>query len=296
MMRETIAASTEPLLPARPQTGFCYQRPQKDVNCRARLNSNSAVVLGSALPRAVPSMSRLYRAPLIPAVFPSNVQPGQAIPQTHTMRSNVESVTVPVYGSPTPWTDSSFEGVSILSDTGAYGQSTVPEPVYGAFMQFFEAAWAQVNATKAMQEHGFAIHRCPNVQEVCGDNINETALHSCLQISLPEHSSPSVRIAARRVLASLYAPTIRIRPAGGGIVKLPTAFTLNLCSGADYSETSGVAVCSYLQSAGNTPYFWLAGPWFTGRFVQFDLSSFMAGYPGSTGTVLWSDTITSCEF
>jgi hypothetical protein len=175
------------------QTGFCYKQPQKDLDCRATNKPNSAVVLGSALPRALSRASKLYKAPLIPAVFPHNVQRNQAIPQTHTMRSNVEGVTVPVYGSQEPCTSpENFTDVSILWDTGAYGQSTVTSATYGAFVQYFQAAWGAVNASTAMQRYGFVIQRCPAVGWVCGDNIDSSALHSCLQISFADDCSPAL--------------------------------------------------------------------------------------------------------
>lgn len=281
------------------QTGFCYLRPQKDFSCAATNKPNSAVVLGPALPRAIPSASRLFKAPLIPAVFPSNVAAGEAIPQTHTMRSNVDSVSVPVYGSDAPWVSTDFEDVSILWDTGAYGQSTVTTPVYNAFVQYFEAAWAAVNASAPMQRYKFVIQKCPVVSAVCGDNILSSALHSCLQIEFPTDAPNAERQAARKVLASLYPASIQIKPQGGGIVKLATAFPLNLCSGKNFANTEGIAVCSYIQPP-NIPsasYFWLAGPFFHGRFVQFEASGPMAGYPESVGTISWSNSpIDSCQF
>lgn len=281
--------------------GFCYKRPQKTFDCRATLKPNSAVVLGSLLPRALPSASKLYRAPLIPAVFPKNVQSSQAIPQTHTMRSDVEDVTVPMYGSSEPWTSpENLTGVSILWDTGANGQSTVTSATCGAFAEVFQAAWGAVNASVAMQRCGFVIQRCPNVSEVCRDNIDSSALHSCLQISFAEGCTLATRQAARRLLMSLYPPSIRIMPAGGAVVKLPTAFAVNLCSGQGFRQTSGVAVCSYIQEPnipGSGGYFWLAGPFFDNRFVQFDASGPMAGFPGCTGAISWSDpNIGSCSF
>lgn len=285
------------------ETGFCYLRPQKDFNCRSSIEPNSAVVLGTALPRAVAGITRLQKAPLIPAVFPKNITSGQAIPQTHTMRSNVEGVAVPVYGSSTPWTASSTDslaGVSILWDTGAYGQSTVTTPMYDAFVRYFQSAWTAVNGTSAMKRFGFVIQKCPNVQTVCGDNILSTALHSCLQISLPEDTHFSVRQAAQQVLNALYPKAVKITVQGGAVASLPTAFGLNLCTGKNFDNTAGVAVCSYIQPPNipseTTGYFWLAGPWFHGRFVQFDASGPMQGYPASTGTVAWSDVLSSCQF
>jgi hypothetical protein len=176
----------------------------------------------------------------------------------------------------------------------------VTSATYGAFTQYFQAAWGAVNASAAVQHHNFTVQRCPSVSDVCGDNIDSTALHSCLQISFPEGTALSVRNAARRVLLDLYPPSIRIMPQGGGVVKLPAAFAVNLCSGEDHCDTNGIAVCSYIQEPnipGSGGYFWLAGPFFANRFVQFDAYGPMAGYPESTGTILWSDpNIVSCQF
>lgn len=208
---------------------------------------------------------------------------------------------MPVYGSMTPWTSpENFTGVSILWDAGAYGQSTVTSATYGAFTKYFQAAWAAVNASAPVTSFGFTIQKCPSVSKVCGDNLDSSALHSCLQISFPTSADTTVRQAARKVLMGLYPPAINIMRVGGGTVKLPTAFAVNLCSGQDYSSTSGVAMCSYIQEP-NQPgfggYFWLAGPFFANRFVQFDASGPMTGYASSTGTVTWTDpNIISCQF
>jgi hypothetical protein len=43
-------------------------------------------------------------------------------------------------------------------------------------------------------------------------------------------------------------------------------------------------------------YFWLAGPWFFNRFVQFDASAPAAGFPTSLGTIYWSNTLRQCSF
>ncbi len=46
------------------QLGICWQPPQKDANCSAPLAPNSAVVLGSALPLAVPDSAAMQEAPV----------------------------------------------------------------------------------------------------------------------------------------------------------------------------------------------------------------------------------------
>ncbi|WIA21666.1 hypothetical protein OEZ85_000838 [Tetradesmus obliquus] len=196
-------------------TGFCYQRPQKDTSCSLPLSPNSAIALGPALPRAIASTTKLQSAPLIPAVFPPPM-PGSAAPYTHTFRSLVNTASVPVFGNQgQPWTGS-YEGVSVLWDTGAYGQSTIPTNAYNAFRSYYVAASAAAK------------------------------------------SSAVATISSR---------------------------------------TPDVAVCPYFVCASfDGGYFWLARPWFAGRFVQFDSSAPAAGYPSSTGTVYWSDPISSCAF
>jgi hypothetical protein len=86
--------------------------------------------------------------------IPRNVQANQAIPQTHTMRSHVQGVTVPVYGSMTPWTSpENFTGVSILWDTGGYGQSTVTSATYGAFTNLVKYGTSKLRGQLSMPQH-----------------------------------------------------------------------------------------------------------------------------------------------
>lgn len=44
--------------------GFCWQRPQKDADCKAAIMPNSASVLGPALPIGMNSTAQLQVAPL----------------------------------------------------------------------------------------------------------------------------------------------------------------------------------------------------------------------------------------
>jgi hypothetical protein len=114
---------------------------------------------------------------------------------------------------------------------------------------------------------------------------------------MPSSSSAAMLRRAKFLLSSMYPASINITLEGGTVAQLPTAFPLSVCSGSCSTATTAVAVCSYVQGANpDTPYFWLAGPWFMGRFVQFDSSAPAAGYPSSTGTVYWSDPISSCAF
>jgi hypothetical protein len=116
---------------------------------------------------------------------------------------------------------------------------------------------------------------------------------------MPRNSSPAMLRRAKALLASMYPASINITMQGGAVAQLPTAFPLSICSGSRNTATSAVAVCSYVQGASaevSGGYFWLAGPWFMGCFVRFDSSAPAAGYPSSTGTVYWSDPISSCAF
>lgn len=94
---------------------------------------------------------------------------------------------------------------------------------------------------------------------------------------------------------------------GGAVAPLPTAFVLNDCgSTAPYTATQGVAACSYVRApppGTGGDYFWLAGPWFDSRFVQFNLTSLEseaaggdATKGGNAGTIRFSGLIDSCEF
>jgi len=241
------------------QTGLCYQVPQKDSNCSAPLKSNSMVVLGPQLPTGL-TKANLSSAPLIPAVFPFPYpNPLAATPFTHTFRSLVMQAAVPVWGpaSGQSWS-SNFSGVSVLWDSGAYGQSTVPPNVFTAFNQYYQRGYA--SAVAAAKSRGFSIVPCSNAATMCGANV-PTGSHVCQQILLRGKPPSSANLAfARRVLKSMYPAHINITLQGGGVAQLPTAFPVNICTGGSTTVTSGVAVCSYVQPtpSGSPWYFWLA--------------------------------------
>lgn len=275
------------------QTGICYQRPQKDASCTNQLKPNSAVVLGPALPRGVNS-TQLHSAPLIPAVFPTPTN-GSATPYTNTFRSNVISASVPAFNNPSAPLTCGYDGVSVLWDTGAYGQSTVPADAYDAFVAYWQAGYAAAKASADAKRYGWTIEPCASPSAMCGSNVPD-AEHACFQITMPGSSSAAMQRRAK-ALASMYPASIDITLEGGAVAQLPTAFPLSACSGSRNTATTAVAVCSYVQGASPVGgYFWLAGPWFMGRFVQFDSSAPAAGFPESTGTVYWSDPISSCSF
>jgi hypothetical protein len=185
------------------------------------------------------------------------------------------------------------------SKTGAYGQSTIPTNAYAAFKTYWAAASTAAMSSALATMYQWTIKACSSPSEICGSNLPNAA-HVCWQITMPagRRWSPLLISKAKALLASMYPASIDIQLQGGAVAKLPTAFPLSVCGGTDNRMTTAVAVCSYVQvtppNAGN--YFWLAGPWFMGRFVQFDSSAPAAGYPNSTGTVYWSDPISSCKF
>ena len=82
LCRSTLPRPPPP--PLLPQTGMCWQQPQKDADCSAALAPNSYVVLGDALPAALDSTSQLSSVPLYNATFPANPPPAGA--STHTFR------------------------------------------------------------------------------------------------------------------------------------------------------------------------------------------------------------------
>lgn len=68
-----------------------------------------------------------------------------------------------------------------------------------------------------------------------------------------------------------YPPQLTITLLGGARASMPTAFALNLCSGATMASPNPgapAAVCSYVRppppgsaNGGSSNYFWVAGPW-----------------------------------
>ena len=167
-------------------------------------------------------------------------------------------------------------------------------PALQAYMSYYTSARAAAVKSEVAKQYGFKIQECSNAKEVCGENLSGP--QSCQLIRLTT-SSPRIVNAAARLLLSMYPASIDITVQGGAVAKVPTAFQVNLCNGRHNLQTPGVAVCSYVQSSGNSSsYFWLAGPWFFGRFVQFDSSAPAAGYPQSSGTVYWSEQLNSCAF
>ncbi|WIA30695.1 hypothetical protein OEZ86_000764 [Tetradesmus obliquus] len=278
--------------------GFCYLQPQKDNNCRGRLRRNSAVVLGPAVPKDLTDTIlpvQTYSAPLLPAVLPKQV-PGAAFAYANTYMSLVTSASVPVYLRPNmtqgPWSQN-FTGTAVSFNPGEHSMLTVPTPVYTAFLDYYNQAAVKARSDAAAQ--GLTIQRCPApVEQVCGMASN--APHTCQQVSMAT-DDPSKLATATMLLLSMY-PSINITLQGGAAAEVATAIDLKLCDGdGSTGVTQGVAVCSYVLPAPEGDQgFGLGAPWFTGKFVQFDVSGAAPGYAESVGKVTWSDPINSCMF
>ena len=133
----TAPAACPPLTPS--QLGICEQPPQKDSNCSATLEPNSAVVLGPALPSAVSDAASMQQAPVsgsrvlrrgnhrglrlvssraavhdrpsclmapsatLPQLLVTGEQGGAVAAATQKFVSPVAGASVPVFGSSTPW-------------------------------------------------------------------------------------------------------------------------------------------------------------------------------------------------
>lgn len=278
--------------------GFCYLQPQKDNNCRGRLRRNSAVVLGPAVPKDLTDTIlpvQTYSAPLLPAVLPKQV-PGAAFAYANTYRSLVASASVPVYLRPNMtqglWSQN-FTGTAVSFNPGEHSMLTVPTPVYTAFLDYYNQAAVKARSDAAAQ--GLTIQRCPApVEQVCG--MASDAPHTCQQVSMAT-DDPSKLATATMLLLSMY-PSINITLQGGAAAEVATAIDLKLCDGdGSTGVTQGVAVCSYVLPAPEGDQgFGLGAPWFTGKFVQFDVSGAAPGYAESVGKVTWSDPINSCMF
>ncbi len=119
-------------------------------------------------------------------------------------------------------------------------------------------------------------------------------ISACIWMPLPVNANVPAVNAARASLLSLYPPTFNMTLQGGAVAAVPTATTVNQCvGGPTFGTPNGMAACSYLTPSTSPSYFWLANPWFNGRFTAFDLRNTNAT---NAGTVYWSDPIPSCQF
>jgi hypothetical protein len=181
----------------------------------------------------------------------------------------------------------SFAGASVSFNPGEHGMFTVPTAVYKAFLDYFNQGYAKARS----EQSGFTIESCPIPSDVCG--LASDAPHACQQIRMVTDDMFKL-YRATTLLLSMY-PSINITLQGSAVAEIPTAMDLKLCDGD--TGTLGVAVCSYVQPAPEADQgFGLGAPWFTGRFVQFNVSGPAPGFADSVGKVMWSDPINSCMF
>ncbi|PRW44397.1 ervatamin-B-like isoform X2 [Chlorella sorokiniana] len=212
--------------------GVCWQPPQKDSNCSAALAPNSAVVLGSVLPLAVPSLEAMQEAPLIQD--PQGTASASGAASTNKFRSAVQGASVPVYGSDTPWSANYSSGangsVTVLWDTGAEGMLMVPSDVFAAFQAYYTAASQQVKANSS-----FTIAPC-NASTFCGHSTpsGSEAGYACQSIQLPADASADTLAAAQQALLSMYPPSVDVLLKGGATAGIPGAVLVNDCKGPDY--------------------------------------------------------------
>jgi hypothetical protein len=182
-----------------------------------------------------------------------------------------------------------FTGTAVSFNPGEHGMLTVPNPVYNAFLDYFNQASAKARSDSSVS--GITIERCPVPSDVCG--VGFDAPHACQQVRMVT-DDPFKLNKATMLLLSMY-PSINITFQGGAVAEVITAMDLKLCDGD--TGTLGVAVCSYVQPAPESEQgFGLGAPWFTGKFVQFDVSGPAAGFTESVGKITWSDPINSCMF
>lgn len=279
--------------------GFCYLDVQTNTQCKATATPNSFNILGRALPKGI-SYKKLASAPLTNYTFsPPNAGPSST--STQEFRTAATTAVVPVFNSKTGTTITLAGSTTVLWDTGAYGESTVPAAVYEPYITYFNAAFAAAKAA------GVDVTACPDPTSMCGANLplnsttNAILPSACTQIALPAKASTSqINKAAKQVLA-LYPNYVNITLEGGTVAALPGAFQVNNCSGSgSKATTTAVAACSYMRpSTSSQNYIWVAGPWFTNRFVQFDVSKPAIGYPSSSGTMFFTPkrlSTSQCKF
>ncbi|GLC45873.1 hypothetical protein PLESTM_001795500 [Pleodorina starrii] len=271
--------------------GFCYQYPLKNSNCTASTSKpTSYVVVGAnTFPAGVTSYSSMHSAPLVWATFGGAANGTSAVfGATNTFRSNVNSVTIPQYGSSTPLTIPMASTTTVLWDTGAYSEMSVPPAVFTAYQNYFSSALPKVNASV-----GGVLRPCNPYAFCTLSNQFYNNVSACVWMPLPNQASAAAINAAKATLLSLYPPTFNMTLPGGAVAAVPTATPVNDCGGKNLKLNNGVAVCSYLTPSTSSGYFWLANPWFNSRFTAFDLRNTNASY---AGTVHWSDPIASCQF
>ena len=281
---------------------FCYLPPPINRKCLPELlnvANRSRVIFGSdGLPPSIKNLSSLHSADLKFATFHGFVE----------LRSQTNGAIVPSFTSPSKPTRIRLTS-TLLWDTGAYGQSTVPLPVFKPYYAYFQAslksAWAK----------GLKIVSCPasSVEHLCGSNFYKdpkTKLpmkNVCNMIKMKGKGDAAEVSKAQADLLSLF-PSINISFDGGGVASLPGAFIVNDCKGGPLSPshnspmtTSAVAVCSFLQPAPtNSTYYWLSNPFFTNRYTRFVINQWPIPDEESNtspyiGKIYWSDPIDDCD-
>ena len=128
------------------QVGMCFIPPAKNSNCAIdQYASKSYVLLGSGqLPKSVVSaggLSSLNSVPLIVTSIQSNSAADQSASK---FKSQPLSVAIPAYSSSSKPSTFDVSNTTVLWDSGAASQSSVPAAVYNAALQYYNNALPNV--------------------------------------------------------------------------------------------------------------------------------------------------------
>lgn len=269
---------------------LCYIQSPTTTSCNADNVLNSYVVMGKA---PGPS-SYITTVPL--AIVPPHAgsTPSATTLPTALFRSVLVAATVPVFGSSDV---ASFEfsvddkgkerskPKTVLWDSGAGGKMAVPKTVYQAYLDYFDAALKQFNSTG---DYAGKFSVCP-AKKHCGGNFDVThgkqGRAACISLSVDLKDDGAIK-AATKALTQLYPSSIDFFLKNGtGAVSLPTVTPVYNC------KESRINMCSFISPGAP----WIATPWFTGKWVEFDLTQSPAGLPWANG-VMRVASVDSCEF
>lgn len=276
--------------------GLCFQPPAVLTNCSAAAAATSTtqptsyVVLG----RATPPNATIVSVPMIltPVTFEQNIPPPNSAARALTFRTPLLGVSVAVFGQPSNVTTTNYTSgqYNVLWDSGAYAKLGVGPDAYAAYLAYFQAALANYNTTSAGGIYQGQYQSCDATQ-YCGSNYmgypGSQGPATCMQLPVSSTLNTSTTSSALIALKLLYPPSINFTVASDTVIQIPTTNPIYDCA------NNQVTVCSYASDG----YPWIASPWFEKRWVQFDASQPMQGYPWSNGTMSFSAKhLSSCGF
>lgn len=279
---------------------LCYQPDPATLQCGMGMSPvNSYVAFGRGA-QPMGSIGIPAQIPISLTSFNSSVTTGAAgssssIGSVHFV-TPLQNMVVPVYGATAAGNSGTVinvaAGVTVLWDSGAAGKFEIPTNGYDAYLAYFNAALAVMNGTAAGGAFRGKFVEC-QAEGLCGANYMQSgsAVYpnqgpaTCIAIGLANIQNATEAAAAFAALQSLYPPQITLGLPGYNL-SLATATPILACN------RSQAAVCSYVSPGSSG---WIAAPLFTGRWVQFDATAPMPGYPWSNGTMSVLETST-CEW